>query len=129
VELHVGPTPDQVHQPVQQQRQTERDDHDRKNRGVLDRTDQGSLDHDAAGEGDRKHDRERLPEREPLVHEGPGDEGREGRHLALREVDDPCRAVDDHDRKREPGVDRTFANARRKLLRELGPGEGGDRHQ
>ena len=87
-----------------------------------------ALDRHTAREGDREHDGERRPEREPVVHQRPGNERRERRHLALSEVDDARRAIDDHDRERETRVDRAFADARGKLLRELRPGEGGENH-
>jgi hypothetical protein len=59
-----------------------------------------------------------------VVHQRPGDVRREGRHLALREVDDVGGAVDEDEREREAGVDRTGGEPGRDLLEELGPGEG-----
>ncbi len=53
----------------------------------------------------------------PLV-ELPGEIDRERRHLALREVDDARRAIDQHQRKRERGVDRAGREAFHDLLQE-----------
>jgi len=121
--------PPPAHQPVQQQREAERDDHDGDHRRVLDRPYDDAFDRKAARERQREHDRERGPERQAVIHQRPADERRERRHLALREVDHARRAVDDHDRERQPCVDRALADAGGDLLRELGPGEGGDEHQ
>jgi hypothetical protein len=121
--------PDHAHQAVEEQSETERGDHDRQDGRILDGTDHDALDCHAPRERNREHDRKRRPERQAVVHQRPGDERRERRHLTLREVDDACRAIDDHDREREACVDRAFAYARGELLRELRPGERAEQHQ
>jgi hypothetical protein len=54
-----------------------------------------------------------------VVVERPREEGREHRHLALREVDDVRRPVDEHDRQREARVDGPEGEPADDLLREL----------
>ena len=78
------------------------------------RPDDRPLERDSARERDHERQRERDPVAEPVVDERPGDERRERRHLALREVHDPGRAVDDHDREREQRVDRRPTRAPRR---------------
>ena len=85
-----------------------------------------------ADERERERDRERRPVRPAVVRrQRPGDVGRERRHLALGEVDDPGRAVDQHERERERAVDRRPRRARDDLLHEVGhpssPGSSGGR--
>ena len=72
----------------------------------LDRAHDDPLERDPAHERDQERQRERAPVADAVVDERPGDEGRERGHLALGEVHDAGRAVDDHDREREQGVDR-----------------------
>jgi hypothetical protein len=52
------------------------------------------------------------------VHQLPGDVGAEHRHLALREVDDVGRAVDEDERQREAREDRAGCEAADDLLQE-----------
>jgi hypothetical protein len=86
------------------------------------------MDADAARERDRERPDERRPIAPAVVHgERPGDVRRERRHLPLREIDDPRRAVDDHEREREQRVDTTGSEPRDDLLHEVG--EGGEEHQ
>ena len=75
---------------------------------------------------------ERRDERRPVApavigDQRPRDVRRERRHLALREVDDARRAVDDHEREREERVDAARREAGDDLLHEVA--EGGDEHQ
>ena len=121
--------PDPGRQPVHEDQQADGQDDDGQHRRALDRPDHHPLQQDAAGEGDQQRERERDPLRQPVLGEAPGDERREGRHLTLREVDDACGAVDDHDRQSETGIDRALADACGELLRELRPGERCEDHQ
>ena len=75
-----------------------------------------ALDGHAAAERDQQGQGERRPVRKAVVHQRPGDESRERRHLALREVDDVRRSVDEHEREREAPVDRARREAARDLL-------------
>ena len=72
--------------PLSPMKQADRDDHDRQHGRVLDRPDERELERGAAGERDHEREHERRPVGHPL-HQRPGDEGRQHRHLALREVD------------------------------------------
>ena len=54
-----------------------------------------------------------------LLHQAPGDERAEHRHLALREVDDAGGAVDQHEGEREARVDPAGGEPRDDLLEEL----------
>ena len=66
-------------------------------------------------------DGERGPVRPAVVlHQRPGDVGREHRHLALREVDHAGGAVDQHERERERAVDRPVPEPADDLLEEVG---------
>jgi hypothetical protein len=91
---------------VDQDEQPEGDDHQGERAGALDRADQQPLDRHAAEEGGRERGQQRDPQRPAAVVEAPGDEGREHRHLALGEVDDPGRAEDQDQRQRQRAVDR-----------------------
>ena len=71
---------------------------------------------------------ERAPVGEAVVDERPGDEGREHRHLALREVDHAGRAVDQDERDGERRPDAARGEADHDLLRQLRPVEG-EQHQ
>ena len=71
------------------------------------RPDHALVDADAAEERDAEREDERRPVRPAVVRDQrPRDVGREHPHLALREVDDVRRAVDEHEREREARVDR-----------------------
>ena len=63
-----------------------------------------------------------MQEGGPVGHapceELPGDEGREHRHLALREIEVVDRLVDHHDGKRHAGVDAAGREPRQDLLEE-----------
>ena len=99
-----APLPD--HEPVDGDEQADRDDHDSQHVPPLHRADDDAVDADAARERDRERGDEGRPVAPAVVHrERPRDVRRERRHLALGEVDDPGRAVDDHEREREQRVD------------------------
>ena len=78
-----------------------------------------SIEH-AAEEREHEREEERAPVRDAPVEQLPADEGREHRHLALREVDDPRRAVDQDEREREQRVDAAGRDPRHDLLEEVG---------
>ena len=69
----------------------------------LDRAHDDPLERDPADERDQDRQPERAPVADAVVDERPGDEGRERGHLALGEVHDAGRAVDDHDRRARAG--------------------------
>ena len=77
-----------------------------------------SIEH-AAEEREPERQEERAPVRHPPLHQLPGDERRERRHLPLREVDHPRRAVDQDDREREARVDPARREPADDLLPEL----------
>ena len=97
-------SPDQIQrrEAVEHEEQADRDDHDAHQGAALDGRITAWWIADAADERDRERDGERGPVRPAVVRgQRPGDVGREHRHLALREVDDAGRAVDQHERERE----------------------------
>jgi hypothetical protein len=53
------------------------------------------------------------------MQQRPADEGREHRHLPLREVDDVRRAIDEDEREREQRVDPAGGEAAHDLLPEV----------
>jgi hypothetical protein len=89
-------------------------------RPVLDGADQHAFDRGAADERDHERDGKGRPEREPVVHQGPGHVGRERRHLALREIEHVRGPVDEHQREREARVDRALGEPAHDLLHEVG---------
>jgi len=113
---------------VDDEEEPERDHHHREHRRAFDRTDHGSLDRGAAEERDRDREREGGPVGEAVVDQRPGDEGREHRHLALREVDDAGGAVDQDERDRERRPHSARGESDHDLLRKLRPVEG-EQHQ
>ncbi len=121
-----APLPDD--EAVDRDEQPDRDDHDPQDAPALDRPDHGGVDADPTGEREGERRDERRPVA-PAVVEGqrPGDVRRQRRHLALREVDDAGRAVDDHERQRQERVDPARREAGHDLLHEVGE-RGGD-HQ
>ena len=78
----------------------------------------GDLEHGAEHEGDRERREERLPVREAPLDELVGDVRRQHRELALREVDDVGRAIDEHEREREAAVDGADREPLHRQLRE-----------
>ena len=70
-----------------------------------DRLEHDALDQHAGGERDADREEERGPIGQAPLQQLPGDEGREHRHLALREIETVDRLVDHHDRERHAGID------------------------
>ena len=66
------------------------------------------------------HDRrgERDPVGEAPLHQLPGDEGREHRHLALREIQVVDRLVDHHHGERHAGIDAARREPRQHLMQK-----------
>ena len=97
---------DDLRERVQREEHPDRDDHDHQRRRTLDRSHHDAFDERTTTE--RQHDRQedRQPHRQPLVGEPPRDVRRDECHLALREVEDARRLVDEHERQRERRVDR-----------------------
>ncbi len=121
-----APLPDD--EAVDRDEEPDRDDDDPQDAPALDRPDDDPVDADAADERDDERRDERRPVAPAVVErERPGDVGRERRHLPLGEVDDPRRAVDDHEREREQRVDAARGEAGDDLLHEVR--EGGEDHQ
>ena len=121
-----APLPDD--EAVDRDEEPDRDDHDPQDASALDRADDDPVDADAAYERDDERRDEGGPVAPTVVErERPGDVGRERRHLPLGEVDDPRRAVDDHEREREQRVDAARGEAGDDLLHEVR--EGGEDHQ
>ena len=110
---------DKTRQAVQERRQAERDDDQGEDRRPLDRADDDPLDDDAATE--REH--ERHGERDPVAHaaidQGVCDERRQHRHLALGEVDQAHRVVDEDQRQREAREDAADREAADDLLEKF----------
>ena len=73
---------------------------------MLHRPDEDDLEHGSEHEGDGERRGERLPIGQPPLDELPGDVGCRHRELALGEVDDAGRAVDEDECKGEAPVDR-----------------------
>ncbi len=120
-----SPLPDD--EPVDCNQQPDRHDYDPQDASALDRANDDPVNTDTAAERDRERRGEGEPVAPAVIHdERPGDVGRERRHLALREVDDSGRAVNDHERECEQRVDPTRREARHDLLHEVG--ERGDDH-
>src|ERR671930_335104 len=65
-ELAHGAAPDPLGGAVDQDQEADGQDHDRQDGPALDRPDHDPLERDAAREGDRKRERERGPERDPV---------------------------------------------------------------
>ena len=109
-------TEEESREAVDERRETERDDHQREHRRALDRPDHDALDHDAADERDRDRD----GQRDPVAHAAPEqrerEECREHRHLALREVHEAHRVVDEDEREGEARVDAARGDAAQHLL-------------
>jgi len=116
--LHLG-SPDPAGQPIQEDQEPDRDDHDHDLGPVLDRTDHDTLHGRPADEGEHERQRERGPVREAVVHQRPRDVGGEGRHLALGEVDDVGGAVDENERQGEAREDRAGGETAHDLLDEI----------
>ena len=73
---------------------------------------------DAADERQRDRERRRRPSTAAPLDQLPGDEGREHRHLALREIEMVDRLVDHHHGERHAGIDRPGRQPRHHLLQE-----------
>ena len=86
---------------------------------MLNRPDDRDLEHGAEHEGDRERRREGRPVREAVQHQLVGDVCREHRELALREVDDVRRAVDEDECQREAAVHRAERDALDGVLGEV----------
>ena len=123
LEVAVVVAPYDLHQTVEQQRQSKREDDDGQDRRRLDRADEHALDRNPSGERDREHDRKRLPERQAVVHQRPRHQCRERRHLTLCEVDGAGRAVNQDEGERKARVDGSRGQSAGHLLGELGPGK------
>ena len=82
---------------------------------MLDRPDDHALDGGAEHERDQQGQDEGRPVGH-VVHQRPGDEGREHRHLTLGEVEDVGRAVDEDESQREAREDRALREAADDLL-------------
>ena len=120
---HAAPLPDD--EAVDGDEQADGHDDDPEHAPPLHRPDHDPVDEHAADERHHERRRRRGPVAPAVVHdERPRDVRGERRHLALREVDDPGRAVDDHEREREQGEDPTGGEARDDVLHELGEGRG-----
>ncbi len=104
-ELEVG-APDPVDDPVDEDEEADRDDDNRDHRAVLHGPDERDLEQCAEREGDREGRGEGHPVRETPLHQLVRDVRREHRELALREVDDVRRAVDEDEREGEGAVHR-----------------------
>jgi hypothetical protein len=114
-ELGVGPEDELSHR-VEAQEQAQSDDHDvERAAGLLDWANEHPLDHRARDEGDGHGDadggHDRQAEAVAFGCQLPRDVGREQRHLALGEVEDPGGAEDDHEGEGHRPVDQTVADA------------------
>ncbi len=117
--------PDPGSRAVQDDEQRDRADDDRDLAGLRQRPDDPAVDERATDERDGERDPEADPERQlPALRVGdepPGDVRREHRHLALGEVDDTGRAVDEHEGEREHGIDPAVGEAGDDGLDEVRP--------
>ena len=112
--------PDPGGRAVQQDQEPDRHRHDGERLRARHGVDHEPLDHDAADERDHEREEEGDPVRHAAVEQLPADEGREHRHLALREVDDARRAVDQDEREREQRVHAARRDPRDDLLENVG---------
>src|ERR1700709_821719 len=69
-----------------------------------------------AAKGSRNASRKAPQKRETPLHQLPGNEGREHRHFALREIQMIDGLVDHHYRERHAGIDRAGRDAGQALL-------------
>src|SRR5712692_4365641 len=116
-----GVVPDPAGEAVDDGKQ--RDEHHdvAEHRRVVDRLEHDALDGDAADERYRDGDDERDPVGGAPVHQLPGDEGREHRHLALGEIEVIDRLVDHHHGKRDAGVDTAGRESGQHLVQQQFP--------
>jgi hypothetical protein len=119
LELLAQSVPDVAGDGVEHEEQPEGHDDDRQWVALLQRPDQHPLDRRGEQRRDRHAGDHRQPHRPSLLdRQYVGDERAEHRHLALGEVEMPCRAIDDRQRERECRVDGAILEGVEEALQE-----------
>ena len=100
------------------QQNAERDDDDGFDRRPDQRTHRPAEHGDADSGGEQRANRQRHRDRDMPFHQLPSEVGGEGRHLALAEIDDAGRAIDQHQSQGERSVDAAIGDALDDVLQE-----------
>ncbi len=110
---------DETGETIYQRRQAERDDDQGQDGSSLDRLNDQALDDDAPAEREDERDRKSDPVAHPSVDQRVRDERGEHGHLALREVDEAHRVVDQDECEREARKDAANCDPAHDLLEKL----------